>query len=283
MRFYRVVSGLMFAMLFLVDSLSVAAEGDSKIVDVTRTDKPASKVHFAIFANTQADGIGSGVKENRDFLLSIHEAMRNANNTTNRFNSPAIVIHEGDFTRGNILSALNTLVANVGSNDVVFVHISTHGSFSNSSSDWNLNHSMQDINRDFIKRAEVLNIVKGKGRLTVLLTDSCTSRPGAVAVEGAAPAAVEAPPWAIVDLLFHYQGTVNISSSTPPQFTWYTTEGGFFTREFCRSAVKFKGANSTGWEGFFKEIQENVTITANADANAKANGGQTIAVFPTPR
>lgn len=259
----------------------VAVPAATPIVNVTHVADPASKVYFVLLANTDAQGIDLGVRSNLAFITSMTDRL--FENDPGRVES--VQVHGADFTRANNLAAVKAAADKVQANDVLFVYVATHGGYQGSINPLsNDSHMMVDNANAATTRSEFLALMKDKGRLQILLTDSCTSRPGATpsAFKAAAPVI---PTYALLNLLFHYKGTVNISSSTPPQFSWYLStnddenNGGLLTRQFCISAMTADA--SKGWDGFFTEIRNGVSATASLDPLINRNGGQTPVVFPS--
>ncbi len=244
-----------------------------------RVSTGARKIHLIHFALTRdpSNALPLGAQANVAFLNSLFN--KQTENCPDR-RGQVINVNGDAFTVPTVTSTLAGL-AGVTNQDTLIVYFSTHGGFDASRND----QFFQTMNGGFYSRRRVLQNIQGKARLTVLMSDACTTPFVAPPSAALATAAAEPQTNALFDLLFFYQGTVSISSSTFPNPSYYLNEattagGGIFTRGFCKSSLYGPLANEAvggtrGWESFFADLQRRGSVN-------DPRGNQRPTLMPTP-
>src|SRR5262249_8437544 len=157
------------------------------------------------------------------------------------------------FTGRRVLDLINGL--SVGPNDVIFVYISTHGAFTaqgHGMAAFGPNHQID------LKRNDIIASLEQKGRLRILITDSCGTSLNPVLQWSFAPAPAGIPLYPLYDLLFFTKGDVSINAAAPGQQTSYikfergSRGGGLFTRAFYTQSVD--GGSRNDWKQFFLDV-----------------------------
>lgn len=230
-----------------------AAVDAGTIVFPIKVQEPAQKIHL-IVASLTADPSGKidkGTQANRDFIKSLFDReLENAQ----AWKGAVRILDYSQFTPTTIAAEIQQLPS--GPKDTVVCYISTHGAF-----DPSRGHYMATAQGNLYRSTLMTQLKQKNARLTVLLTDSCAVKIPTTAAKPVQTA--ELPSHAIFDLLFYYQGTVDINGSSGPsaanpngQYSWYWNQadvqgGGFFTRAFCNSAVF---APNGDWQAFFTDV-----------------------------
>ena len=163
-----------------------------------------------------------------------------------------------DFTAVSVLSEIDRLP--VGIDDALFCFISTHGGY-----DTKVGHFMSTADGVLVRRDVMARLKQKSSRLTILITDA--SQPNTLPDDVVTrTAAADKPTHALTQLLFYYQGAVDINSSScrsnghpNGEFSWYWNRsdsqgGGLFTRSFCDSGI-YAPANG-GWDSFIRDVKE---------------------------
>ncbi|MFH5806139.1 caspase family protein, partial [Alienimonas sp. DA493] len=129
-------------------------------------------------------------------------------------------------SRNSFLAAVRDAIAAAGPDDAVLVYYSGHGV------EWRGRGHVLNVPGGDVTREQVRSLLAaGPQRLSVLLTDSCSTAVPPPEVEtAAAPAArTDAAP-AMVSLLYRARGFVDMSGSAPGEFAMGDgTIGGYFT------------------------------------------------------
>jgi hypothetical protein len=226
-----------------------------------RTVSAARKIHVIHFAltNDPTGAIGDGAKANVNFLNLLFT--KQTENCRDRLKMTLIQGNSFDVqTVTNTLTALTDVTVQ----DTLIIYFSTHGGFDPSRNEHFFQTMPTNGRNGFYSRNKVLQQVKGKARLVVLMSDACTT-PFVAPATAAAPAIAAVPTNALFDLMFYYQGIVNISSSTPPNPSYYynnagTSGGGVYTRGFYNASlyepvpVDTPGGTN-GWMNFYSALQ----------------------------
>lgn len=224
------------------------------------TSASAQQTLYSIMAASTRDlTIGEGTQASRTAMLSTMSAIANILGLRFMGEGANLNIIDENFNCANIRNAIASLTP--GANDIVVFYYAGHGERSRTEVS-PLPTLACNIPQAGLPLQQVVHDLALKhARLTLIVADACNfplEVPQRLSV-----AALAAPNTAAYRRLFlETSGVIVLDSSSPGEFSWYTTQGGRFTDQFI-ATLKNPPAGPAGatWDTFISKVIEPMVIT----------------------
>lgn len=171
-----------------------------------------------------------------------------------------------DLSRTALLTALGDAQVRPDK-DTLVLYFSGHGGFDAVNRDHILKASRDETYRSDLRKA----IERRRPRLTVILTDTCSSLVARPPKVGAAPRREERLSRAFESLFFEPRGIVDLSCTRPGEEALCDRNGGYFTNVFCNYINRYAD-DALAWGRLINAIDNNV-------ARQYSDAKQTIYTF----
>jgi len=244
----------------------------------TQTDASKSTLHLLMVVNTEIPDIGqSCAVDQRTIETEFREISKAVGMPFKKY-----TVNGESFTKANVEKALKEM--SVGSSDVVVFYYSGHGyRFSDQTDqypqlDMRYSEYTQLSENTTLSLSQVYNSIVGKGgRLNLVMSDCCNSDVGRNQFTSTTFMASRSFQGAEISklkkLFLDSNGTLIFTGSSPGQYAWCNSNGGFFTLSFLQSLKEEIGYMRTEAPSWQKIIQN-----TNKNTNYKiknCNGCQT--------
>jgi hypothetical protein len=211
------------------------------MVIFTASSVSARQVVTLLVGDTKDSAIGKGVENNIDWFENWLHVAHDTSQIPISVNKIM-----GDGFSCQILSKLKNIT--VGPDDTLIFYDSGHGERDRAGAP-SAFPEFACHESPFIRFATVVGILEPmKPRLLLVLADAWNSFPGQAVPQLSLPQ-ISAKADTFKHLLLDYSGEILASSSSPGQFSWYTSAGGLFTQQLADSlnAEMVRGALSS-WQ-----------------------------------
>lgn len=221
----------------------------------------AASLRVIIAANTNDISIGNAVSGNVDNVRYFFKDV--ARVVKMKYAETAIV--DENFTCDGIDKAIKSI--RTGRNDVIIFFYSGHGFREQSDTSkfprFLCGAQGQESSTSGLQDASKL-LMKTNARMIILIADTCNtiiSEPNqqrSVLVTGKRKSS---PKTGLKNLFFNYRGLLEISSSSPDQFSWYYSDGGFFTDQLIGSLrASTRYGKAVTWEEVLVDVSKVIKI-----------------------
>jgi hypothetical protein len=229
------------------------------LTSLLATSASAQTLHLITAAATQDLTIGEGTQASRTAMLSTMSAIANILQLKFVGGTPTVNLIDENFNCSNIRKALTLL--SPGKNDIVVFYYAGHGMRTSNEVSPLPTLACNGSQPGLPLQDVVHSLALKSNRLTLVVVDACNfplEVPQRLSV-----AALAAPNTEAYRRLFlQTAGLIVLDSSSPGEFSWYTSQGGRFTDQFI-ATLKNPPAAPAGatWEMFLSKVTEPMVIT----------------------
>jgi hypothetical protein len=182
-----------------------------------------------------------------------------------------VVLKGADLRAKKIMDAIESL--DIEPTETLLCYVASHGAHDEAIAEGDPSGGhFFSFNDGHLTRRSLLGALTDRGgQLTVLITDTCNAPSIYVppSVTGIPPEPIESK--VFTELLFGYEGVIDVSGSSKGQYGWYDGRGGWFTMSLIGTVEqmdRMKGSTDVDWKKFLDTAATNQSETFQSKKKA---------------